>query len=135
MRLLNSKNPKDVAKIFPWFITTESQGRMDIATELYYRLKENPQSTLLLVAIERNITRGVLIAHVSDKRKKHIWLWQCRFEPGFRHSRTMLEALKSWARGRGAKEIRMGPNGHKKAYQRRWGFELMRNGDMKLKIA
>lgn len=104
-----------------------------MAAELYYRLKENPEDTLLLVAIERNITRAVLIAHVS-KNKKYIWLWQCNTEPGFRHSRILFDAITSWAGAKKVKEIRMGPNGRREAFERRWGFKTMRDGNMKLKI-
>ena len=135
MRLLNTKNPEDVAKIFPWLIETDTENRMDIAAELYCRLKHRPEDTLLLVAIERNITRAVLIAHISDNKKKYVWLWQSHAEPGFKYSKLMFDALKGWAKDKGVKEIRMGTDGREKAFEKRWGFEPLRNGDMKLKIA
>ena len=133
MRLLNTKEPDDVAKIYPWLIPTKTESRMDIASELFGRLKEKPADTFVLVAIEKNITRCVVIAYVSSKRV--VWLWQSQAEPGFKHSRLMMDALKSWARGKGAKKIGIGvPDERKRAFVRRWGFKELRNGELRLKL-
>jgi hypothetical protein len=133
MRLLKTKNPDDVAKIYPWLIPTKTETRMNIASELYGRLKEKPDDTFVLVAIERGITRCIVVAYMSSKRV--CWLWQSQAEPGFKHSRLMMDALKSWARGKGAKKIGIGvPDERKKAVVRRWGFKELRNGELRLKL-
>lgn len=132
MRLLNTKNPDDIVKLFPWLIPTETETRMDIATELYGMLKEKPDDTFVLVAIERNITRAVVVAHVLSKRV--VWIWQSQAEPGFKKSKLMFDAVKSWAKSRGAKKIGIGVNEHEKAFARRWGFKELRNGELRLKL-
>lgn len=133
MRLLKTKNPDDVAKLYPWLIPTGTETRMDIASELYGRLKEKPDDTFVLVAIERGITRCIVVAYMSSKRV--CWLWQSQAEPGFEYSRLMMDALKSWARGKGAKKIGIGvPDERKKAFVRRWGFKKLRNGELRLKL-
>lgn len=132
MYILNTKNPDDVIKIFPWLIPTETETRMDIATELYGRLKAEPERTLILIAIERNITRAILIAYVFDK--KRIWLWQCQAEKGFRFSRLMFDALVSWAKDKKAREIRMKTEREKILFEKRWNFKPLRNGEMSFKV-
>jgi len=134
MRILNTKNPNDVVKIYPWFIPAEKLTRMDIAAQLYDRLETRPEDTLVLVAIERNITRSILVAHVSDKKKKRVWLWQANSEPGFKYSKLMFDALKSWMIGRGAKEIWTGTDRNARVLSRRWGFEPLRNGNLRLRV-
>lgn len=134
MRLLNTKNPENVTRIYPWLIPTETKTRMDIAAEIYGRLKEKPDDTFVLIAIENNITRAVMIAYVSECRKRCVWLWQSQSKPGFRYGRLMFDALKSWSRSKRAKEIRMRTNRDKEAIQRKWGFESLKNGDMRIKI-
>lgn len=133
MRLLKTENPDDVAKLYPWFIPTKTETRMNIASELYGRLKESPDDTFVLVAIERGITRCIVVAYMSSKRV--CWLWQSQAEPGFKHSRLMMDALKAWARDKGAKKIGIGvPDERKKAFVRRWGFKELRNGELRLKL-
>lgn len=133
MRILNTKNPNDAAKLYPWFVPTDTETRMNIASELFGRLKEKPDDTFVLVAIERNITRCIVVAYVLSKRV--VWLWQSSAEPGFKHSRLMMDALKSWARGKGAKKIGIGvADERKKAFIRRWGFKELRNGELRCKI-
>jgi len=133
MRLLNTKDPNDAIKLWPWYLETETENRNDIMSELYGRLKERPDDTFVLVAIERNITRCVVIAYMSSKRVA--WLWQSQAQPGFRHSRLMMDALKSWARAKGAKKIGIGvADERKRAFIRRWGFKELRNGELRCKI-
>lgn len=134
MRLLNTKNPDDVAKIYPWIVSTESETQLDIATELYGMLKEKPDNVFMLIAIERNITRAVVIAHVSEVKRKSIWLWQSNVEPGFKYSKLMFDLLKNWAKSKKAKEIRIGTNDRHKAFARRWGFKDYTKTIMRLRI-
>ena len=122
------------AKLIPWFVPTETESRVQIASELAQRLEQKPDETLCLVAIERNITRAIVVAHVSEKHRKSVWLWQSQAEPGFRYSKLMFDALKQWSRVKGAKEVRMGPQEHEKAFRRRWGFEDANNNEMRLRL-
>lgn len=134
MRIENVKDPMAVAKLYPWFVPTPEQDRMEMACELAQRLTDKPDDTLCLVAVERDIARAVLIAHVAEQRKRSVWLFQANSELGFKHSHTMFEALKSWAKDKGAKEIRMGAVKHQKAFERRWGFVPCGTDEMRLKI-
>jgi len=133
VRILNSKNPQIAVKLYPWFLPTQTETRMQIACELAQRLQEKPDRTLCLVAIERDIARAVLIAHVSEKYRKSVWLWQSQAELGFRYSGLMFDALKQWAKSKGAKQICMGSQEHEKAFERRWGFKRY-DGEMRLRL-
>lgn len=124
MRFLKVKDPKDVVKLFPWLVPTETETRMDIACELCDRLKDKPEDTFVMVAIERGITRAILIAHVSDKRKKRVWVWQSGTERGFKHQRLMFDALKGWAKAKGCKQLRTKVSNPRwsRILHRRYGF-------------
>lgn len=134
MRILNSKNPKVAAMLIPWLVPTQTESRLQIAAELAERLKQKPGETFCIVAIERNIARAVMIAHVSESRRRSVWIWQSQAEPGFRFSDLMMELLKSWARTKKAREIRMGTDRNARAFERRWGFERTRDDELRLKI-
>lgn len=126
MKILNEKNPDVAAKLFPWYVPTEGQTRMDIAAQLYHMLEERPDDTLVLVAIERNIARGVVIAHIAGKRRKrHAWIWQANSTPGFTQGKMMLEGVKTWAKKKGCKQIRMNNTDESKDkfFNRIYGFE------------
>lgn len=96
---------------------------MKIACELAHRLKTRPDETFCLIAIERNVTRAVLVAHLSETHRRRIWLWQAQAEPGFRYSALLFEGLRAWAKAKKAKEIRMTTDERKKRFfERQYGF-------------
>jgi hypothetical protein len=136
MRLLRTKNPDDVAKLYPWLVPTDTETRMDIASELYGMLKEKPEDTFVFVAIERNITRAVLIAHVLSKRI--VWCWQSGAEPGFKYHKYMFNTMTAWAKSKGAKKIGAGfgpdEDRWKNILVKRWGFKEIRNGELRYKL-
>lgn len=108
---MNTKNPDDVVKIFPWLVPTETMTRMEVATDIYKRLKDEPEKTLLLVAIERNITRAIFVAYISTaKIRKFVILYQAQLEEEFKYINYMIEFLKAWARKNKAREIRFENN-------------------------
>ena len=124
MRFLNTKNPDDAIKLYPWLIPTDTETRLDITRELIWRLEEKPGDTYVLVAIEHDVTQGVVIAYVSETRKKTVWLWQAQVVPGFTQSRLMFDALRAWTKSKGAKYIRMKTDRDKRrVFERAYGFK------------
>ena len=106
MLILNTKNPEDVAKIYPWLSPTGTMTRMEVATDLYRRLKDEPEDTLLLVAINRNITRAVYAACMTRGRRKCVSVLQAQAEEEF-HCKDLIETgIKDWARSKKAREIK-----------------------------
>lgn len=133
MRILNTKNPDDAIRLTPWYVATERDDRISIAAQVYQRLLQKPEDTFVLIAIERDIARAMLVAHVSDASKKVCWLWQVRLQPGFSEGELLFDAVKSWAKAKGCREIRTGVNGRKKAFERKWGFKPIRD-EMRFKL-
>lgn len=120
MRIWNCKNYEWASMaLVPWFVPT-NQDPLDMGWKLHERLRENPDDTLCLIAIEKNIIQAILIAYV---RKRDIWLWQAHARKGFRYPRLMFNLLKNWSKTRKRKKIRMGIYEKKDAFQRRWGFK------------
>ena len=124
MRILNTKDPDDAIRLFPWIVPTPTETREQIVYGLAQRLKEAPEDTLVLVAIERDIARAVLVAHVSEAKRRSVWLWQVRSVPGFRYSRLMFDALTSWTKAKHCKVIRGNTSNRDrdKVFERRYGF-------------
>lgn len=130
MRLLNNKDPEFAMRLIPWFVPV-GQNPIDMGWKLYERLKENPDDTLCLVAIEKNIIQAVLIAYVQ---KRAVWLWQAHGRKGFRFSKLMFNLLKSWTKTKNRKRIRIGIYERKEAFQRKWGFKPCRWGNNILEL-
>ena len=134
MRLLRVENPEDAIKLYPWLVLNESQSRMEIVYDIYDWLKTKPDEIFILVAVDDvGVAHGVLIAHVSETKKRSIWIYQAQANPGFTESRAMFDALIQWAKTKRAKMIRAGVNGHEKVFERRWGFKKY-NDEMRLKL-
>ncbi|HIJ71124.1 MAG TPA: hypothetical protein HPP87_07150 [Planctomycetes bacterium] len=126
MMFLNVTNPNDVAKLYPWLIPTETESRMDIACQLRYRMEKKPDDTFVLVAVDKGVTRAVLIAHVSDKNRKRVWVWQIKAEERFPYRHRMFDALKQWVEGKGCKQVRTSITSNKRwqrVLERRYGFK------------
>jgi len=116
-----------------WFVPTD-QNPIDMGWKLHQRLKENPNDTLCLVAIEKDIIQAVLIAYT---RKRDVWLWQAHGRKGFRFSKLMFNGLISWAKGKNKKRIRCGvtEERNRKLYELKYGFKSKRNKEMYLNVA
>ena len=124
MRILNTKNPDDIIKIYPWLIPTETMTRMDIVREIIVRLHEQPDDIFICIAIDHHVTQAVLIAHISETRKRSVWVWQAHAAPGFKKSRLMFDGLKAWVKSKGNKYLRAQPSKEKrKFFERAYGFK------------
>lgn len=112
--------PKDAdfatMAILPWVIPTEPiQVMID-----KLRIRLRGPIRFCAIAIENDRTQAVMVAYPGIG---YCFLWQAHARRGFKYSRTMFEGLKTWARAKGLREIRMGTPDRKRAFQRRWGFE------------
>ena len=133
MWLLNNKNPDFAIWLVPWFIPV-NQDPINMSWKLRQRLKETPDDTLCLVAIEKNIIQAVLIAYT---RKRDVWLWQAHGRKGFRFSKLMFNGLIHWTRGKSKKRIRCKVTNerNRKLYELKYGFKSKRNKEMYLNVA
>lgn len=123
MRIWNCKDYEWASlALMPWFIPA-NQKPLDMGWELHERLRENPDDTLCLVAIEESIIQAILIAYV---RKRDIWLWQAHSRKKFKFSKLMFNLLKNWGKTKKRKRLRMGTYEKKDAFQKRWGFQPCR---------
>ena len=134
MRIWNCKNYEWASlALIPWFVPT-NQNPLDMGWELHERLKENPDDTLCLVAIEKNLIQAILIAY---KRKRIIWIWQAHAREKFRFSSLMFNGLVSWAKSRKISKIKCKVSSEKnrKLYGIKYGFKSKRNGVMYRNVA
>lgn len=124
MKFIRLTEPEDAAKLIPWFTPTEEQDRMTIACTLAQRLATTPQRLFCLVAVQDRIAHGILIAYISERYKRTVWIWQARADAGFTKGKAMLEQLKVWAKERQCKQIRMAPTNKllERFYERHYGF-------------
>lgn len=112
--------------LIPWLIPTES---IDVMVEKL-RTRLRGRLSFCAIALDNDVIQAVLIAYITDG---HVWLWQAHARKGFKYSRTMMDGLKHWTRFKGLREIRMGTDKKKRAFQRRWGF-IPDGDEMRLQI-
>lgn len=122
MRLWRADNPEVAMGLIPWFVPT-NQNAIQMGWELHERLREKPEDTFCVIALDRGIVQGVLIAY---KRKRDVWLWQAHQRPGFKYTKYIFDGLKYWSKLVNRSKIRMGATKRHRAYQRRWGFKECR---------
>lgn len=134
MRIWNCKN-YDFASmaLVPWFVPA-NQEPLAMGWELHERLRENPDDTLCLIAIEKSIIQAILIAY---KKKRVVWIWQVHTRKGFRHSKVMFNGLVSWTKSINIKRIKCEVNEEKnrRIYTIKYGFKSKRNKEMYLNVA
>ena len=134
MRIWNCKDYEWASlALIPWFVPA-NQEPLNMAWELHERLRENPDDTLCLVAIEKNIIQAVLIAY---KKKRIIWLWQAHARQGFKFSKLMFNGLVSWAKGKKISRIKCSVSDEKnrRLYELKYGFKSKRNKELYLNVA
>jgi len=122
MIIWNCKDESIAMRLIPWFLPA-NQTPLDMGWELHERLREKPDDTFCLVAIEKNIIQGMAIAYV---RKRDVWLWQAHVRKGFKYTKMLFDGLKIWAKSKKRRKIRMGVFEKQDAFQRRWGFKPCR---------
>ncbi len=133
MRLLNTKDYEWASLwLLSWFIPRE-QKPLDMGWFLHEQLREKPDDTFCLVAIERNIIQAILIAYT---RKRDVFVWQAHARKGFRFSKLMFSGLIHWTRGRGKKRLKckVGDKRNRKLYELKYGFKSKRNGELYLNV-
>lgn len=113
--------------LIPWYAPGD-QAHLEIGLELYERLKEKPDNTFCLVAMENGFCQGILIAYI---RKNDIWLWQSRAKSGFKYSKLAMRCLFEWAKWRGYNTIKTKPNKRSaKLLARKYKFTPSDEGEM-----
>lgn len=134
MRIWNCKDYEWASlSLISWFVPA-NQEPLAMGWELHERLREKPDDTLCLVAIENSIIQAVLIAY---KKKRVVWLWQAHARKGFRFSKLMFGGLVSWAKSKNMKRIKcsVSEERNRKLYELKYGFKSKRNKEMFLNVA
>lgn len=126
MNLVRIVDSRFVPVLLPWF-TPGNQTHEDIGLELMNDLDNRPDDILCLLAEEDGIGKAFLCAQFEGE---FVWIWQARSTKGFKHSKIMFGFLEEWAKGKGAKTLRLDTDSkqRRKFYKRRYGFKRTENG-------
>ncbi len=118
--------------LVPWFVPA-NQNPLDMGLELRQRLKEKPNDTFCLLAIEDNVIQAMLIAYIQ---KKNVWLWQAHARDDFKYGREMFNGLRQWAKAKNCCKIKCKVSNpqNEKLYERKYGFKH-KNKEMYLNVA
>ena len=131
MKIIETKVPSVALTLLPWFVPI-NQSREDIYLELAHRLETTPEDTLVIICMEGEMVKGMMIAYC---RYKDVFLWQVRRAADL--SRTFVDKafgiIKEWTRRKGFNHIAAITN-RSRALQRKWGFQPSANNEMILEI-
>lgn len=104
-----------------WFVTVD-QSRLEIATELYQRMRDYPDTTMVLRTYKNSEPAGLAIAFVESNGR--LFFWQGRsIGLTSRQVDATIEVVYDWARKMGVTQVATVPNRAKKVWVRRWGFK------------
>ncbi len=103
----------------PWYVEYD-RNRLEIGSELYDRLANNPENTFLTIAVEDDKIYAIIIAYVE---RDYVWGWQSGTKQGFRHSKTLFNSLLEWTKSKNVSKIKCLPNVEvRDLLRRRYGF-------------
>ena len=116
MTLYRLTKPRVSLELIPFYVPN-NQTRLEIGWELFKRLRDKPEDTFCLAAVEDTL-RAMVIAYVW---KGDCHIWQAYAEPGFEYSKLMFDRLISWAKEKGLTKLTTGTK-RPRAMCRKWGF-------------
>lgn len=130
MEFWDIKNPNVSITLLPLYVPV-NQTRTEIGLELNRRLKDEPDNTLCLVAMDNDYCLGFIIAYA---REKDVFLWQSRSSPkASKCSKVAFNYLREWTKAKGLNEIRIKTDKRTaKLMKRKYGFKPSKRGEMVL---
>jgi len=114
--------------LLPWYVPNDKQNIFEIGWELHQKLKERPEETFCVIAVENNVCQALLIA---ERRDAHIFIWQARARAGFKYSKLLFNGLIAWTKRKGFNQLKFGTAQKKERFfQKRYGFVPCGNSEM-----
>ena len=128
IKIINAKNPEVSIHLLPWYVVND-MPRFEIGLRLYDRLQEQPEDTLVLIAVDETTAdvKGMLIA---ENREDSAFMWQAKVKSGCGASKDLFERLTTWAKSKGKTKI-VTQTLRVKAAIRLWGFVQQGNNLVK----
>ena len=122
MEVIRTSNPDAAFALLPFYVP-DNQTREQIAEELFARLCNAPDDTLLVVGRENNKIKFMSISYVHDDE---VFCWQAYHDKTV--SRKWVDLvfgmIQGWAKVKNKKRITAIPNRNPKLWKRRWGFDI-----------
>ena len=131
-KIFRAYNPFISLALVPWYVAND-QTPFQIGMELNDRMREEPENTFVLIAMNGEKAEAILIAYIETD---HVHVWQARKKSGFRYSGDMFAMLCQWAQDNDISILQCAPAGHaqRRLYRRKYGFESIDNKYMRKRL-
>ena len=127
MILWNCKSPNIIYTLLPWFVPYD-KTKYEIASELYFRLKDKPEETFCVVCYEDDKLEAYIVCYIRDDC---CFVWQARVNSGFKYSWILFDAILKWSELMGKREVRCGTDKKTaKFFERKYKFKPSDNEEM-----
>jgi len=129
MKILRQTNPNISFALIPWFVPSSEQTILQIGAELYQKMIDIPDDTLVLTAMEGEYCKAIIIAYseVNEQGKVQVYLWQARKLKDFKYPRLVFAKAVEWAKYKQATRLILGSEDKRvrRMYKRKYGFSPM----------
>lgn len=121
MKIVRQTNPEVCFALIPWFVPNQNQNVLEIGAELYQRMIDKPDDTLVLTALNGEYCEGVLISYVDAD---HVHIFQARKARDFQYPRLMFAKTMEWAKAKGFNKLTLGCEDKRlrRMYKTKYGF-------------
>ena len=107
--------------------------KKEMLLELYKRMDEQPDDTLVLIDVKDNHLKALLVAYDEDD---HVFIRQAHKSKDMKTPRLMYYKLCQWAKSKGKNKLRLGCEDKRtrRMYKRRYGFHSIGGVEMEKAI-
>ena len=129
MQIVKTSNPDAALALLPLYVEVDGMDRKALAEQLYIRLCNQPDDTLVIALTESNFPVGFAVAY-ADEKEVSIRQAYCLPTVDKRWVDISLGVIIGWAKIKGFNKITGKPNRTAKLWKRRWGFEIADDGSV-----
>ena len=128
MNIVRVRHPDISVYLIPWFVE-DGQTAVEVGMELNDRLRQKPDDTCVMLAIDKGYLKGVLVGYIEQD---YLFVWQARKSKDMDRPRLIFHCLCEWSKTRGVKKARLVSHDKRirRLYKRKYGFTHIGDGLM-----
>ena len=132
MKIIRITNPEISVHLLPWYVE-DNKTPLEIGMELNDRMRENPDDTCVLLAVDKGYIKGVLIGYMDSTS---LFVWQARKSKDMNRPRLIFQRLCEWGKQKNADKVQLISDDKRvrRLYKRKYGFTHIGEGLMEKEL-